>query len=208
LKIGCCKPGSPSAFRALVITIVALVAIAAMISFDAVFLAQPTICVLTPSCATNAASNTTFSYSFQQSFYTIFTGWTPFQTYSISQLKILFQTIQISTGGVCFICCIIYVIIYYVCTSKAKKQVAPSPQQDSYPLEQQGFYPLQQQGPYSPQQQGSYPPQQSYYAPQLPPQQQQQQQQFYQPPAPVWRPPQYVPQAQPGAIPWNAKRRY
>jgi len=133
---GCCSPGPASAFRAVVITIIALVACATMISFDAVFIAQPTTCILTPSCSTNAASTSMFSYYFQTAFFTLFRSLSPFSSYSQTQAKFLFQTIQLGVGSLCFVLCIIYLIIYYVTKSKALKTVGPSPQES---------------GPYAPQ---------------------------------------------------------
>jgi len=122
----CCAPGPPAGLRAAVVTVIALIACAALISFDAVFIAQPSTCILTPSCATNAASNSTFSYTLQQSFLTLFRTLGPFSSYTQSQAKFLFQTIQIGVGSLCFILCIIYLVIYYVVKNKATNQVASS----------------------------------------------------------------------------------
>lgn len=118
-----------------------------------------------------------------------------FKSYSESQVKFLCQTIQLGVGSFCFMLCIIYLIIYYVCSNKAKQQVAPG-----------SLFP-QRQPYYGPQPPSYYPPpppppaEQGYYPP-LPPQQ------YYQPPAPAWRPPAYAPQPPPGAIPWNGNRKY
>jgi len=131
---GCCKPTPTAAFKAVVITVIALVACAALISFDALFIAQPSTCILTSSCATNANSTTIFSYTFQQNFWSTFNSLSAFKSYSLSQSKFLFQTVQLGVGGLSFILCIIILIIYYVCSSKAKKQVAPA---DSYGSQQQ-----------------------------------------------------------------------
>jgi len=139
----CCAPGPPSAFRAVIITIIALIACAALISFDAVFIAQPSTCILTPSCSSNANSTTVFSYNFQQAFSTVFNNLGPFKSYSQSQAKFLFQTIQLGVGCLCFILCIIFLIIYYVTKSKANKQVSPG-------VQDQGYYapqPVQQPRP-------------------------------------------------------------
>jgi len=192
--LGCCSPGPKSAFRAVIIALVGLVASAALISFDAAFIARPSTCILTSSCAENSVSNTTFSYSFQQSFFKVFNNWGPFTSYGVSQVKFLCQTIQLGIGAFCFILCIIYLIIYYSSSSKAKQQVAPSPRP---PPQQQRYYtpPPPQQGYYAP------PPQQAYYPPRP-------QSPYYQPSAPVWPPPPPIPQAQPGVIPWNANMKY
>jgi len=176
---GCCSPGPPSAFRAVIITIIALVACATLISFDAVFIAQPSTCILTSSCSSNAASSTIFSYTFQQSFNTIFTGLTPFKSYTQSQTKFLFQTIQIGVGSLCFVLCIIFLIIYYVTKSKALKQVAPAGQHQDYRAPQ----PESNNGQY----QGSG---------------------YRQPQEPSYRQPPRAPQAAPGEVPWAANRRY
>jgi len=151
----CCAPGPPAAFRAVVITIIALIACAALISFDAYFIAQPSTCILTSSCTTNAVSTTIFSYNFQTSFSTVWNSLGPFKSYTTSQSKFLFQTIQLGVGCLCFVLCIIFLIIYYVTKSKASK-VSPG-----YPQQQQ-----QQQGYYAPQSAQQYPQQgQSYRQP-------------------------------------------
>jgi hypothetical protein len=180
--LGCCKPGPPAAFRSLIITIISLLACAVLISFDAVFIAQPTTCVLTPSCSSNAASTTIFSYSFQTGFYSIWNNLGPFTSYTQTQTKFLFQTVQLGVGCLGFVLNIIYLVIYYVTKSKAAKQVSPGGlQQQGYP---QQNYPQQ-----------NY-PQQNYPQQGYP---QQSQQQYRQPRAP---------QAAPGEVAWNAQRRY
>jgi len=129
---GCCAPGPPAALRAVVITFIALVACAALIGFDSYFIAQPSTCILTSSCASNANSTTIFSYSFQTNFFSVFNALSPFKTYTQTQAKFLFQTIQLGVGCLCFVLCIIYIIIYYVTKSKASKQVSPSDQEPGY----------------------------------------------------------------------------
>jgi hypothetical protein len=140
----CCSPGPASAFRAVIITIIALLACATLISFDAVFIAQPSTCILTSSCSTNAASTTMFSYYFQQAFFTLFNNLAPFKSYTQTQTKFLFQTIQLGVGGLCFVLCIVYLIIYYVSKSKSSKQVSPGLQSD-YRAPQPGYQQQQQQ---------------------------------------------------------------
>jgi hypothetical protein len=142
-SIGCCCVGPPAAFRAVVITIVALLACAALISFDAVFIAQPSTCILTPSCASNANSTTIWSYNTQSNFFTAFTSLGPFKSYTQTQAKFLFQTIQLGVGCLCFVLCIIYLIIFYVSKSKASKRVSPGYQQN-YPAPQPAYQQQQQ----------------------------------------------------------------
>jgi hypothetical protein len=150
-----------------------------LIGFDAYFIAQPTTCILTPSCSSNVNSTTIFSYSFQQGFFTIFNTLGPFKTYTQAQSKFLFQTVQLGVGCLCFVLCIIYLIIYYVSKSKAAtKQVAPSGQ---------GRHPdYQAPQPSYPQSESPYRPQQGAYRPSQP----------------------RAPQAAPGEMPWNQNRRY
>jgi len=136
----CCAPGPPAAFRAVVITVIALLACAALISFDALFIAQPSTCILTSSCSSNANSTTVFSYNRQQAFWTQFNKLGPFKSYTQSQAKFLFQTVQLGVGALCFVLCLVYLIIYYVTKSKALKRVGPSQQE-------QGSYGNQQSGP-------------------------------------------------------------
>jgi hypothetical protein len=113
-----------------IITIIALVACAALIGFDSYFIAQPNTCILTPSCASNANSTSIFSYTFQSGFFSTFNTLGPFKTYTQSQAKFLFQTVQLGVGCLCFVLCIIFLIIYYVSKSKAsKRQVRPIGQQ-------------------------------------------------------------------------------
>jgi hypothetical protein len=142
--IGCCSPGPSAAFRAVVITIIALLACGTLIGFDSYFIAQPSTCILTSSCAANSVSTTIFSYSFQQNFFTAFNNLSAFKSYTLSQTKYLFQTIQLGVGCLCFVLLIIYLIVYYVTKSKASKRVGPSPQQDYYAAPQPAY---QKQGP-------------------------------------------------------------
>lgn len=145
---------------------IALVACATQISFDAVFIAQSSTCILTPSCTSNADSTTLFSYYFKQSFFLLFNNLGPFRSYNETQAKFLFQTIQLGVGCLCFVLCLIYVIIYYVTKSKAGKRVGPGQPRSDYPA-----------------------PQPSYQQP--PPQRQYQAQSTYRPPPP--RQPQAYP---------------
>ncbi|CAF1324581.1 unnamed protein product [Rotaria sordida] len=123
---GCCAPGPPAAFRATVISVIAIVACGALIGFDAYFLAQPTACILTSSCASNAVVPIALANSFRTSFFTAFNSLSAFSSYTESQTKYLFRAIQISVGCLCFVLCIIYLIIYYVVKSKAARDVVPS----------------------------------------------------------------------------------
>jgi len=191
--VGCCSPGTKSAYRAVIVSVIGLIATAALISFDATFVVRPTMCILTPSCVENSVSNTTFSYSFRQTFFTVFNSWGPFQSYQESHVKFLCQTVQLGVGSLAFILCILYLIIYYVTANKAKPQVAPAPNTQQLPP--QLFYgptapppPMAVPGYYPP----PLPPGPPGYYPAVPP---------YQPPGPMWRAP--VPQPPPGAIPWN-----
>ncbi len=137
------------------ITLVALVACAALITFDAIFLARPSTCILTSSCSSNAVSTTVFSYYFQQDFYTVLHRLSPFSTYTQSQAKYLFQVVQIGVGSLCFALCILYIIIYLASKNKAKQQVAPRAIQPGYNAPQPNY---QQQGPgYAQQQMPVYP---------------------------------------------------
>ena len=158
----CCKPGLDSAFHAVVLAVIGLVASAALISFDAAFVARPSVCILTPSCVDNSISNSTFSYGFQQSFLTVFTGWAPFKNYGQSQVKFLCQTIQIGVGALAFILYIIYIIIYYSCWSKSKQQIQPDPSSSLSPSSSQPRYPAVNPPYYSPPQ---HPGQPGYYPP-------------------------------------------
>ncbi|CAF2502315.1 unnamed protein product [Rotaria sp. Silwood2] len=196
---GCGSPKPLPAFRAVIVTVIAILACITLIGFDAYFIAQPTTCLLTSSCTTNAASNATFSYNFRQWFFTLMNNWGPFKTDTESQAKLFVHAMQLGIGGLCFLLCIIYFIIYYVCANKSKVQVEPVSQSQ----QPQTYYapPQQLQAYYAPPQQSYYAPsQQSFYGP--PPQQ------YPQPPAPAYRRNPYVRQAVPGQIPWNSNRRY
>ena len=125
LPSACCSPGPTSALVTLVITFVALVASATLIVFDAIFLALPSTCLLTPSCSTEAASPSSFAYPFQQSFFTSLNSISTFQNYGQYQAKVLFQSIQLGVGCLCLLVCLLYVIIYFVTASKTSKQVSP-----------------------------------------------------------------------------------
>ena len=100
------------------------------------FLIQPSTCILTPTCLTNAASTVLFSYDFRQSFYSTFNSLEAFRFFTESQTKCLFQSIQLGVGCLCFLICVAYLIIYYMCLNKSKLQYAPLDQQP----EPQPFY--------------------------------------------------------------------
>lgn len=234
-SIGCKSPGPESAFRAVVLAVIGLIASAALISFDAAFIARPSTCILTPSCADNSVSNTTFSYNFQQSFFTVFNGWGPFKNYGQSHVKFLCQTIQIGIGALSFILYIIYLIIYYSCSSKAQKQVQPAASSRVQPWNQppgppRYNAPAPYNAPLPVSDEPSYYPQpppsgvHAYYPvpsapppvmqPYLPPPPPPQAQPGYYPPGPpipvqpAWRPPVYGQQPAPGAVAWNPYGRY
>ncbi|CAM4808483.1 unnamed protein product [Rotaria magnacalcarata] len=218
---GCCCPGTSSAFRVVVVTIIALVACTVLIGFDAYFLAQPGACLLTSSCSSNADSNTTFSYNFQSSFFTAFTSLSTFKSYTQTQTKFLFQSMQLGIGALCFLICVIYLVIYYSTKSQLKGQVLPSSQSQERSIKKSS-QPVSNISP----REAYYPPLPLPPPPPLPPAAQQYYQssgpilhpptyvsqtptgqQYYQSSGPVWRPPAYVPQAPPGQIPWNQYRR-
>ena len=122
-----------------------------------------------------------FSWYFRQSFFTLFTNLGPFKNYNETQAKFLFQTIQLGVGCLCFVLCLIYLIIFYVTKNKAGKQVGPGQQRSDYRAPQVSPY----------QQQTQYPPQRQYQ-PQPPPQ-------------PAYRQPR-APQSYPGEVPWNGRK--
>lgn len=125
-SIGCCSPKQPAAFRACVISVIGLLACGVLIGFDAYFIAKPTTCILTSSCVANSVSTTIFSYSFRSNFFSVWNSLSPFKSYTESQTKFLFQTVQLSVGCLCFVLCLIFIIIYYVTRSKASEKVSPS----------------------------------------------------------------------------------
>ncbi|CAF0996320.1 unnamed protein product [Adineta steineri] len=147
---GCCAPGLTTAFITFLITIVALIACTAMVSFDAVFIALPSTCILTPSCADYASSTTMFSYYFQQSFFNIFNNLGPFQSYTQTQAKFLFQLVQLCVGGLCIVLCLVYIIVYLVSRNRAKKIAPAAGGLPNYPAPQP-TYPQQQRPSYNPQ---------------------------------------------------------
>ncbi len=96
-----------------------------MIAFNAAFLAQPSTCILSTSCSANAVSTTVSTYTFQQNFFAVFNSLGPFKTYTQSQAKYLFQTVQISVGCLSFVCSVAYVVIYVLVVMQASKRVTP-----------------------------------------------------------------------------------
>ncbi|UJR07639.1 hypothetical protein I4U23_011927 [Adineta vaga] len=136
--VGCCAPSPTVGLVVFIITIIAIVACTALISFDAVFIAIPTTCILTPSCSTYAASTTMFSYYFRDAFFTVFRRLSPFSSYTETQAKFLFQIIQLSVGALCLILCIVYLIVYLVSRNKASK-IAPSTFQNNYSAPQPAY---------------------------------------------------------------------
>ncbi len=120
-----CLTGRKAAFVTLIITIVDLLAYALLISFNGVFIAQPSTCILTPTCASQSVSTTGFSYTMSQKFFTAFNSLNGFKTYTLSQSKYLFQTVQISFGCLGFVLCVTYIIIYFIQSTKTGNQVIP-----------------------------------------------------------------------------------
>ena len=173
-------------------TIIGLLACTALIIFDAIFIAQPTTCLLTSSCAKNADSNTTFDYNFRRSFYSKFNSWDSFESFTERDTKHFFQTIQVSVGSFCFVLCIIYLIVYYICKSKSKAEIAPSAQSQNQQQQQQ-----QQQPTHGRAIQPVYPGWAD------------QQQSPRAMVAPAWQPTApYVAQVQPAQVHWYPNRRY
>ena len=131
-----------------------------------------------------------FSYYFQTGFYSIFNTLGPFKSYTQTQAKFLFQTVQLGVGSLCFVLCLIYLIVYYVTKSKASKQVGPAvQQQQDYRAPQPDYRQQQHQG-------SSHPSQ--HQGPSHPPQHQGSG--YHQPPR--------APQAAPGEQPWSTNKRY
>ncbi|CAF0762511.1 unnamed protein product [Didymodactylos carnosus] len=152
---GCCAPKPPAAKRAMIISIIALLATALLIAFDAVFISKPYTCILTSSCTSNAAQTSGVYYTLQQSFLNLFNALPPFKSYSSTQARFLFQSIQLGVGCLCFVLVLIYLIIYFVCKSKVEKPaVFPQPpilngdnENESYPPTRQQQYPPMQPQP-------------------------------------------------------------
>lgn len=109
----------------MIIAGVALVACAALIVFDAVFLARPTTCILGSQCVSYSVSTSVSTYNFQQNFYTAFNNLGPFRSYSQSQAKYLFQSIQISMGCLAFVLVLAYLVLYLVIKKQASTKVTP-----------------------------------------------------------------------------------
>ncbi|CAF1453547.1 unnamed protein product [Didymodactylos carnosus] len=137
----CCSPSSSAATRAFVITIISLLATALLISFDAVFIALPSTCILTSSCVSNSAQTSGWSYTLSSSFLTTFKTLSPFTNYTSTSAKYLFQTIQLGVGCLCFVLSVIYVILYLIYKSKAKKSIYPQTQPPAMYQQQQQFNP-------------------------------------------------------------------
>lgn len=123
---GCCLRGPKAAFNVAIITSITLVACALAISFNGVFLAQPSTCIMTPSCTNNSVSTTLFSYNMSQNFFTVFTGLNGFRNYTLSQSKYLFQTVQISFSCLDFVLCLVYLTLYLIQRKKTSQQVTAS----------------------------------------------------------------------------------
>lgn len=122
--IGSCWATPRAAFIAVIITIVDLVALALLISFNGVFLARTSTCILTSSCSNNVANQPTFSSNFRQNFFSTFNNLNGFKTYTEAQAKYLFQTIQVSFGCLCFVLCVSYLVVYYIIKRRAAGQVS------------------------------------------------------------------------------------
>ena len=199
----------------MLMSVLGSVASTALISFDAVFLINSRICILTPSCTSSAQMNSTFSSSLQSSFITTFRTMDLFKSYTETQAKLLFQSMQIGLGGVSLLICISFIIIFYSHDKRAKehqtKMPVPSAPKASatitpmnqpmipYPnpnLPPQSLYPVLSQTPiYS----------QNHYAqPVRSPMAGVQPTMYYQNQVPMWRPPPInQPQRPNGHLAWD-----
>jgi hypothetical protein len=124
-SIGFCIRTPKAAFVTAIITIVALLTCALLISFKGLFLAQPSTCLLTPSCASQSVSTSGFSYTMSQNFFTAFNSLNGFKTYTLSQAKYLFQTIQLSFGCLGFVLCVVYLVLYFMRRKETLNRVKP-----------------------------------------------------------------------------------
>jgi hypothetical protein len=124
-SIAWCLPSAKSAVIGLITTIIVLLAYALLISFDGVFIAQPSTCILGTICANQSVSTTIFSYNYSQSFFTAFNSLNGFKTYTLAQSKYLFQTVQISFGCLGFVLCLVYIAIYFMRRQETGNRVIP-----------------------------------------------------------------------------------
>jgi hypothetical protein len=124
-SIAWCFPSAKSAYIGLITTIIVLLAYALLISFDGVFIAQPSTCILTPSCINQSVSTTVFSYNYSQTFFTAFNSLNGFKSYTLAQSKYLFQTVQISFGCLGFVLCLVYIAIYFMRKQETGTRVIP-----------------------------------------------------------------------------------
>jgi hypothetical protein len=113
------------AFTTAVITVITLLALALLIAFNALFLAQPSTCILTPTCTSQSISQSSFAYNMSRNFFSTFNSLNGFRTYTLSQSKYLFQTVQISVGCLGFVLCIVYLMIYIMRRMDTSNQVIP-----------------------------------------------------------------------------------
>jgi hypothetical protein len=124
-SLACCFTGPKAAFISAIITAVNLLAFALLISFDAVFIAQPSTCLLTSTCANQSVSTSSFSYTMSQNFFTAFNSLNGFKSYTLSQSKYLFQTVQISFGCLGFVLSVLLLVLYIMARQIYSNQVIP-----------------------------------------------------------------------------------
>ena len=93
-------------------TIVTLVALALLIAFNAVFIAQPSTCILTTSCLNNTANQPNNTGTMRQSFFSTFNSLNGFRNYTEAQSKLLFQALELSLGCLCFVLNVAHLVIY------------------------------------------------------------------------------------------------
>lgn len=84
-----------------------------LIVFDVLFILDPTMCLLTPTCASQAQ---VFSYN------NIVQTIPQFQSYTIYDSKKLFLQIQVGCAGLAFLISLIYIIIFLICRFKLRER--------------------------------------------------------------------------------------
>lgn len=109
----CCATTVTASTFSLVWNCITLIAVGTLIVFDVLFIIDPTMCILTPTCSTQPQ---TFSFNY------VVQSISQFQSYSIYDSKKLFLQIQVGCASLAFLISVIYIIVFLVCRLKLRER--------------------------------------------------------------------------------------
>jgi len=109
----CCKSTVRASTCSFAWNFVTLLALAALIAFDIIFILNPYTCILTSTCSSQTALT-------QANFIT--SAVSQFRNYSTYDSKKLYLEIQVGCAGVAFLLSLIYIIVFLICRLKLRQR--------------------------------------------------------------------------------------